>query len=84
MYPVDVRLASYVLAVSFAESDLLFKSQISVSIKDAANLIGTSYRHLNRVITQFCQAGLIGRNKGSILVKDREGLRELAGDNIYE
>jgi CRP-like cAMP-binding protein len=84
MYPVDVRLASYLLSVSFAESDLLFKNQISISIKDAANLIGTSYRHLNRVITQFFHAGLIERNKGSILVKDREGLRELAGDNIYE
>jgi CRP-like cAMP-binding protein len=84
MYPVDVRLASYLLSVSFAESDFLFKNQISISIKDAANLIGTSYRHLNRVITQFCHAGLIERNKGSILVKDREGLRELAGDNIYE
>lgn len=84
MYPVEVRLASYLLAVSFAESDLLFKNQISISIKDAANLIGTSYRHLNRVITQFCEAGLIERTKGFILVKDREGLRELAGDNIYE
>jgi CRP-like cAMP-binding protein len=84
MYSVDVRLASYLLSVSFAESDSLFKNQISISIKDAANLIGTSYRHLNRVITQFCNEGLIERNNGFILVKDREGLRDLAGDNIYE
>jgi CRP-like cAMP-binding protein len=80
MYPVEVRLASYLLSVSFAECE----NQISISIKDAANLIGTSYRHLNRVITQFCKKGLIERNKGFIIVKDREGLRELAGDNIYE
>ena len=85
MYPVEVRLASYLLSVSFDETDSLLKSEINISIKDAANLIGTSYRHLNRVITQFCAEGLIERrNRGSILVKDRNGLKELAGDNIYE
>lgn len=85
MYPVEVRLASYLLSVSFDESDLIFKNQINISIKDAANLIGTSYRHLNRVITQLCEEGLIQRsNRGSILVKDRKGLTDLAGDSIYE
>jgi CRP-like cAMP-binding protein len=84
MYPAEVRLASYLLSVSIDESDSHFENQINISIKDAANLIGTSYRHLNRVITQLCEEGLIERNKGSILVKDREGLRDLAGDNIYE
>ncbi|MEH7414965.1 helix-turn-helix domain-containing protein [Neobacillus drentensis] len=78
MYPVEVRLASYLLSVSFEESELV------ISIKDAANLIGTSYRHLNRVITQFCEEGLIERNRGFILVKDIEGLKKLAGGNIYE
>lgn len=84
MYPVEVRLASYLLSVSFDEADSRLKNQLSISIKDAANLIGTSYRHLNRVITQLCEDGLIERTRGSILVKDREGLRALAGDNIYE
>lgn len=84
LYPVEVRLASYLLSVSLDEFDSLFKNQISISIKDAANLIGTSARHLNRVIKHLCSEGLIERNKGTILVKDREGLRKLAGDNIYE
>ncbi|WP_232698664.1 Crp/Fnr family transcriptional regulator [Brevibacillus daliensis] len=85
MHPVEVRLASYLLSVSFDESDSLFKGQLSTaSLKDAANLIGTSYRHLNRVIKKFCTEGLIERNKGFILVKDREGLSALASDNIYE
>jgi CRP-like cAMP-binding protein len=84
MYPVEVRLASYLLSVSFDKSDSLFDGQIRISIKDAANLIGTSYRHLNRVIGQFCTEGLIERKKGFIFVKDREGLSELAKHNIYE
>lgn len=84
MHPVEVRLASYLLSVSFDESDSLYKGQLRISIKDAANFIGTSYRHLNRVIGQFCTEGLIERNKGFILVKDRNGLKALAGDSIYE
>jgi CRP-like cAMP-binding protein len=84
MYPVEVRLASYLLSVSFDKSDSLFDGQIRISIKDAANLIGTSYRHLNRVIGQFCTEGLIERKRGFIFVKDREGLSELAKHNIYE
>lgn len=85
MYPVEVRLASYLLSVSFDEFDSLFIGRLSTSsLKDAANLIGTSYRHLNRVIQQLCASGMIERTKGYILVKDREGLSALASHNIYE
>jgi CRP-like cAMP-binding protein len=85
MYPVEVRLASYLLSISFDESDSPFKGQISTGgLMDIANLIGTSYRHLNRVIRQFCMDGLIERTKGNILVKDWEGLKALASESIYE
>jgi CRP-like cAMP-binding protein len=86
LYPVDVRLASYLLSVSFDPTDSQKKEQeqLSISIRDSANLIGTSYRHLNRVIGQFCTEGLIERKKGTILVKDRVGLSARAGNNIYE
>lgn len=85
MYPVDVRLASYLLSVSMDESDSqMNEQQGSVNLTDTANFIGTSYRHLNRVIQRFCSEGLIERNKGSIIVKDRKGLRKLAVQNIYE
>ncbi|MBP2242759.1 CRP-like cAMP-binding protein [Cytobacillus eiseniae] len=83
-YPVEVRLASYLLSVSVDESDPLFNKQLSINIKDIANLIGTSYRHLNRVIGKFCAEGLIERRTGCIFVKNREGLSMLAGKNIYE
>ncbi|WP_289135656.1 Crp/Fnr family transcriptional regulator [uncultured Brevibacillus sp.] len=85
MHPVEVRLASYLLSVSYDESDSLMKGQLgSDQLLDAANLIGTSYRHLNRVIGQMCADGLIERSKGYIVVKDREGLAILARGNIYE
>ncbi|MDO3676175.1 Crp/Fnr family transcriptional regulator [Paenibacillus ehimensis] len=81
MYPVEVRLASYLLSVTSEESDSRLEG---VSLSDAANFIGTSYRHLNRVIRQFCIQGLVERHKGIIVVKDRNGLSALAGHNIYE
>ncbi|TGA96024.1 cyclic nucleotide-binding domain-containing protein [Sporolactobacillus shoreae] len=85
MYPVEVRLASYILSVSFDASDDQFKGWLnSASLTDAANLIGTSYRHLNRVIRKLCLEGLIERKKGRILVRDRKGLSALAGRNLYE
>ncbi len=77
MHPVEVRLASYLLSVCPDESD-------AASLADAANMIGTSYRHLNRVVQQFCAEGLVEREKGRIRIKDREGLLALGQQNIYE
>ncbi|MEQ7050896.1 helix-turn-helix domain-containing protein [Paenibacillaceae sp. P-4] len=85
MYPVEARLASYLLSISYDESDPRFNGQLNaVSLRDVANFIGTSYRHLNRVIHKFCEEGLVERSRGFISVKDRERLRALAGHNIYE
>ncbi|MGE6226852.1 Crp/Fnr family transcriptional regulator [Paenibacillus chitinolyticus] len=85
MYPVEVRLASYLLSVFCDESDNLVRGRLSTThLMDAANLIGTSYRHLNRVIQKFCSEGLLQRTRGFITIKDREGLSAMAGHNIYE
>ncbi|MCQ6557174.1 Crp/Fnr family transcriptional regulator [Paenibacillus mendelii] len=85
MYTVEVRLASYLLSDSLYESDSLHEGLLSTAhLKDAADIIGTSYRHLNRVIKQFCTDGFIERSKGFIHIKNREGLKALAGHNIYE
>ncbi|MFB9331131.1 Crp/Fnr family transcriptional regulator [Paenibacillus aurantiacus] len=86
LYPVEVRLASYLLSVCFDETDADFRGRLPVRrLKDAANSMGTSYRHLNRVIQQFCEAGLIERVDGHLVVLDKAGLQAKAADrNIYE
>ncbi|WP_338552217.1 helix-turn-helix domain-containing protein [Paenibacillus sp. KS-LC4] len=84
MQPVDVRLASYLLSVSYDESDAQFKGELSTDhLRDVANLIGTSYRHLNRVIRQFCEAGLIERSKQRIVIKNKDALSKRANHHIY-
>nr|WP_145157136.1 Crp/Fnr family transcriptional regulator [Paenibacillus terrae] len=85
MYPVEVRLASYLLSISFDDADTSGEEQrTAINLVDAASLIGTSYRHVNRVIQKFCKDGLVERDKGYIRVIDRKGLSDLAGQNIYE
>ncbi|WP_059170507.1 Crp/Fnr family transcriptional regulator [Bacillus sp. FJAT-27445] len=85
MYPVEVRLASYLLSVSYDESAGGNSGRLSTEeLADAANLIGTSYRHMNRVIRKFSEAGLIERKKGFVWIIDREGMQGLASRNIYE
>ncbi|ANE45324.1 Crp/Fnr family transcriptional regulator [Paenibacillus swuensis] len=85
MYPVEVRLASYLLSVIYDEQDGAQNGRLSTSnLTDVANLIGTSYRHLNRVIHQFRIDGLINRSKGFIVITHKEALEALANRNIYE
>ncbi|MDQ6421699.1 cyclic nucleotide-binding domain-containing protein [Paenibacillus sp. LHD-117] len=84
LHPVEVRLASYLLSVS-VENDKGVHSNVNLSdLKDTANMIGTSYRHLNRVLQSFCSHGLVERRRGTLLVNDRTGLTAVAGRNIYE
>lgn len=79
LYPVDVRLASYLLSMTPKQPQL-----DSTSLVDVADLIGTSYRHLNRVLQHFEQAGWISKKRGKITILDRSSLLAQAGQNIYE
>ncbi|NOV04831.1 Crp/Fnr family transcriptional regulator [Paenibacillus planticolens] len=84
LYPVEVRIASYLLSISTEDENGAFSGVSMTSLKDTANLIGTSYRHLNRVLQGFSQSGLVERSKKTLIVKDRKGLTDVAGRNIYE
>ncbi|NGZ74736.1 Crp/Fnr family transcriptional regulator [Saccharibacillus alkalitolerans] len=85
MVPVEVRLASYLLSVCYDESDAGFEGRLAISrLTDTANLIGTSYRHLNRVIRKLSEEGLVERSGGYLHVRNRPGLERLAGRNLYE
>ncbi|MBB6695545.1 cyclic nucleotide-binding domain-containing protein [Cohnella xylanilytica] len=78
MHPVETRLAGYLLSRAADCSGTPFQGRLrSAELKDAANAIGTSYRHLNRVIGRLCAEGLLERVGGHIVVKDRRRLQEL-------
>ncbi|WP_160032267.1 Crp/Fnr family transcriptional regulator [Paenibacillus sp. An7] len=85
LYPVEVRFASYLLSISTDSKGNLFREEMkNSSLIEIADTIGTSYRHLNRVIQKLCDQQIIERIDGTIHIKNINKLRNLAKDNIYE
>jgi CRP/FNR family cyclic AMP-dependent transcriptional regulator len=83
LHTVEERLAGYLLSVTADPSRQLQDCRIGVpSLREAANQIGTSYRHLNRVLHKFADNGYIRREKGSLQLLNRPALRELAGEDF--
>ncbi|MGN1401999.1 MAG: Crp/Fnr family transcriptional regulator [Bacillus sp. (in: firmicutes)] len=82
LYPVEVRFASYLL--STVEGNESVAEAEDLSLTEVSELIGTSYRHLNRVIQKLSNEETIKREKGIIHITDLDKLREIAKGNIYE
>lgn len=82
---VETRLASYFLSTATTEKSTLFYQEMkTTNLKDIADLIGTSYRHLNRVIKDLCEQGILEKTGKRIYIKDHDLLRDRAHGNIYE
>ena len=85
LYPVEVRLASFLLSTTTDEERSFYHEEaVGSSLKDISDMIGTSYRHLNRVIKSLCNDGIISRSNGKLYVKDLNRLKDIAKNNIYE
>ncbi|MFF2888331.1 Crp/Fnr family transcriptional regulator [Paenibacillus sp. NPDC057967] len=84
LHPVEVRLASYLLSVTSSSGEGAEDGVAISTMKDTASLLGTSYRHMNRVLLGFITDGLVKRDNGMLIVRDRQGLNRVAGRNIYE
>ena len=75
-YPVENRLASYLLATA-AEDGLIVGTD---NLGEIADFIGASYRQLSRVVRRFRDAGILAKSRNRILVLDRKRLIPLAPD----
>ncbi|MFC5470208.1 Crp/Fnr family transcriptional regulator [Cohnella suwonensis] len=84
LYPVETRFASYLVSIAVDENDRETIEEIKTAkLTEIAELLGTSYRHLNRVVTQFASDGLVERTRGALYVKDFGRLKKLANGNLY-
>lgn len=79
LYPLENRLASYILAINGTSNTDEF---LTNKLTEIADLLGASYRHLNRTLNKLCSQGIIKKEKNSIQILDKEALIDLAGD-IY-
>lgn len=83
LYPLENRLASYILATTSIddkdEGDRIYPQKLT----EIADLLGTSYRHLIRTLNKLISQGIIKKEKGIIVILNRDALEILAGD-IYK
>ena len=75
-YPVENRLASYLLASTDGNGWILGTDHLG----ELADFLGASYRQLGRVVRRFRAAGILDSTRGRIRVLDRTRLKPLAGD----
>lgn len=76
--PVDVRLASYILAILGASGGLVFTLNLSAT----ADQLGTSFRHIHRTMEGFKEKGIINKSQNSYEVINLEALKQIA-TNAY-
>ncbi|PHC43648.1 hypothetical protein COF09_10260 [Bacillus toyonensis] len=85
LYPVEVRVASYLLSISTDSNGNMYKEDLdATSISSIADFIGVSYRHVIRVLQKLNKEKLIEKKNGVIVIKDFSRMKEVAKDNIYE
>ena len=78
LYPLENRLASYILA-SYTNED----SNNTENLTQIAEFLGTSYRHLLRVVKEFELEKIIKRYNKKLVILDKDKLEDLAGD-LYQ
>lgn len=82
---VESKFASYLLSTISPESRSDFGCELQTSnIKEIANLLGTTYRHLNRVIHSLIQRNIIEKDKHSIRILNWKQLEESSSGIRYE
>ncbi|PEP99980.1 hypothetical protein CN582_01340 [Bacillus wiedmannii] len=85
LYPVEVRVARYLLSISTDSNGNMYKKDLDATlISSIADFIGVSYRHVIRVLQKFYKEKLIEKRNGIIVIKDFFKMKEVAKDNIYE
>lgn len=85
LHEADVKLASYLLAISHDEQGVFLDPLIPKSeLKMIAEFIGITVRHQNRCIQLFEREGMIKRIPGFIKITNSKVLLKWAKQNIYE
>lgn len=84
LYPLENRLASYIIATNFFDGKIMSKKLVfDGNLSEISELLGTSYRHLLRTLNKLCVLGAIKKIKDSYEVGSIEILKDLAND-LYE
>jgi CRP-like cAMP-binding protein len=80
---VENRLASYLLSISTKGNQFGTELQTG-NIGEIADLLGTTHRHLNRVIQDLTQKGIIEKTRTHFIIHNYEKLEEISRGIRYE
>jgi len=80
LYPLENRLASYIVAFVDMDNSDMNKFEFKESYSEISELLGTSYRHLSRTLNKFCLQGILKKSNIGYIIEDFEKLLCLAGD----
>lgn len=79
LYPLENRLASYLLALY--PNDLNPEDKVVTdNFTQLAELLGADYRHFLRIVDKLCCKEIIKKEKRSLVILNRNALNELAVD----
>lgn len=82
-YPFKNRFASYLISLTRVNEIKRIDEINFDKLTDLATFLGTSYRHLNRVIDAFEKEGIIKKEQKYFIILDYHKLEELSG-GYYE
>lgn len=82
---VENRFASYLLSTLAADADHPFGLELkTTNLQEIAGLLGTTYRHLNRVVHSLIEREIITKDRHFIQIQDWSLLEKLSNDIRYE
>lgn len=86
LYPLENRLASYISAVSVLMEGPMSSEYLTFNenLTQLSELLGTSYRHLLRILNKLCDQGVLQKEAKGYKVINEDLLHELAGDLYQE
>ncbi|WP_010094750.1 Crp/Fnr family transcriptional regulator [Ornithinibacillus scapharcae] len=80
--PVNVRLAAYLCTIhSPSQLNKYIKTN---SLDDVASLIGTTKRHLNRILKDWTESGIIERVEEEIHILNWDSIKEISENVRFE
>lgn len=82
---VESRFASFLLSTVSSDPDNNFGQELqTMRIAEIADLLGTSHRHLNRVVKKLVEQGVIKREKRHLIILDERRLSDLSQGIRFE
>lgn len=81
---VEQRFTNYLVSTMMGEKSWIIDEIKSSNLGEIAELLGTSYRHLNRVIHALETEGIVERKNGHLTVKNIEKLKQRSSEDIYK